>query len=117
MPPLYRKKHGGIHMVLHMIEADLCETYSLRHGMVVGSLVSCFRLFFLLCLFLVKGNLGHVSALQPHEKVVVVGSLLAYTPNLVAATSEEEGFPHQQGRCFGRHGWASDWRRSVCLAC
>jgi hypothetical protein len=102
-------------MVLHMIEADLCETYSLRHGMVVGSLVSCFRLFFLLCLFLVKANLGHVSALQPHEKVVVVGSLLAYT-DFVAATSEEEGFPHQQA-VFWPSWLASDWRRSACLAC
>jgi len=36
-------------MVLHMIEADLCESSFLIPSidMVVGSLVSCFRLFFL----------------------------------------------------------------------
>jgi hypothetical protein len=36
-------------MVLHMIEADLCESSFLipSRDMVVGSLVSCFRLFFI----------------------------------------------------------------------
>jgi len=48
-------------MVLHMIEADLCESSFLipSRDMVVGSLVSCFRLFFF-CLFLVKGLLRYV---------------------------------------------------------
>ena len=54
-------------MVLHMIEADLCESSFLipSRDMVVGSLVSCFRLFFF-CLFLVKGLLRVRSPFQPH---------------------------------------------------
>jgi hypothetical protein len=56
-------------MVLHMIEADLCESSFLipSRDMVVGSLVSCFRLFFF-CLFLVKGQLRVCFPFQPHEK-------------------------------------------------
>ena len=68
-------------MVLHMIEADLCESSFLipSRDMVVGSLVSCFRLFFF-CLFLVKGLLRVRSPFQPHVKAIVRPVRLAHKP-------------------------------------